>query len=155
MCVMNQISQRELKEQIVDNPHLTYEEKTRELNRLRRPYQAMSDEELLQLVRDFVKENDRLPTRKDLIYDTVLKQRFGPWGRMLEQAGVKEVAYTYLERRKRRKEKKRGSDTKNTADRFGSRKQNKKMVTQQRTFHDCDSRLFLKLLFRKAEIIQY
>ena len=102
---MNQISQRELKEQIVENPNLTYEEKMRELNRLRRPYQAMGDEELLQLVRDFVKENDRLPIRKDLIYDTVLKQRFGPWGRMLEQAGVKEVAYTYLERRRRRKEK--------------------------------------------------
>ena len=94
MCVMNQISQRGLKEQIVDNPNLTYEEKTRELNRLRAPYQEMSDEELLQLVRDFVKENDRLPTRKDLVYDTVLKQ-----------AGVKEVAYTYLERKKRRKEK--------------------------------------------------
>ena len=31
MCVMNQFSQRELKEQIVDNPNLTYEEKTREL----------------------------------------------------------------------------------------------------------------------------
>ena len=80
---MNQISQRGLKEQIVDNPNLTHEEKTRELNRLRAPYQEMSDEELLQLVRDFVKENDRLPTRKDLVYDTVLKQRFGPWGRML------------------------------------------------------------------------
>ena len=34
-----------------------------------------------------------------------LKERFGPWGRMLEKAGVKEVAYSYLERRRRRQEK--------------------------------------------------
>ena len=34
-----------------------------------------------------------------------LKERFGPWGRMLEKAGVKEVAHSYLERRHRRQEK--------------------------------------------------
>ena len=34
-----------------------------------------------------------------------LKERFGSWGRMLEKAGVKEVAYSYLERRRRRQEK--------------------------------------------------
>ncbi len=33
------------------------------------------------------------------------KERFGPWGRMLEKAGVKEVAHSYLERRHRRQEK--------------------------------------------------
>ena len=46
-----------------------------------------------------------MPERCDLLYDTVLKERFGPWGRMLEKAGVKEVAKTYLERKRRRKEK--------------------------------------------------
>ena len=45
-----------------------------------------------------------MPERCDLLYDTVLK-RFGPWGRMLEKAGVKEVAQSYLDRRRRRKEK--------------------------------------------------
>ena len=34
-----------------------------------------------------------------------LKERFGSWGRMLEKAGVKEVAHAYLERRHRRQEK--------------------------------------------------
>ena len=34
-----------------------------------------------------------------------LKERFDPWGRMLEKAGVKEVAHAYLERRRRRQEK--------------------------------------------------
>ena len=46
-----------------------------------------------------------MPERCDLLYDTVLKERFGPWGRMLEKAGVKEVAQSYLDRRRRRKEK--------------------------------------------------
>ena len=34
-----------------------------------------------------------------------LKERFGSWGRMLEKAGVKEVAHSYLERRHRSQEK--------------------------------------------------
>ena len=34
-----------------------------------------------------------------------LKKRFDPWGRVLEKAGVKEVAHSYLERRRRRQEK--------------------------------------------------
>lgn len=34
-----------------------------------------------------------------------LKERFDPWGRMLEKAGVKEVAHSYLESRRRRQEK--------------------------------------------------
>ena len=56
-------------------------------------------------MRDFVAENGKLPARTDLIYDNVLKQRFGPWGRMLEKAGVKEVAQGYLDRHRRRREK--------------------------------------------------
>ena len=34
-----------------------------------------------------------------------LKERFDPWGRMLEKAGMKEVVHSYLERRYRRQEK--------------------------------------------------
>ena len=34
-----------------------------------------------------------------------LKERFDPWGRMLEKAGMKEVAHSYLESRRRRQEK--------------------------------------------------
>ena len=66
----------------------------------------MSDEELLQLIRDFVAENGRVPERKDLIYDVVIKQRFGPWGRAMERAGVRPVAQKYLEKKRRRTERK-------------------------------------------------
>lgn len=99
------MNQRELKQSIMDEPDLTGDEKAKKLNALRAPYVKMTDEELLQLVRDFVAENNRMPERCDLLYDTVLKERFGPWGRMLEKAGVKEVAQSYLDRRRRRKEK--------------------------------------------------
>lgn len=99
------MNQRELKARIKSDPNLTGGEKARKLHEISEPYRALSDEELLQLVREFVAENNRLPERSDLIYDTVLKERFGPWGRMLEKAGVKEVAYSYLERRRRRQEK--------------------------------------------------
>ena len=88
------MNQRELKERIKNNPNLTGGEKARKLHEVSEPYRALSDEELLQLVRDFVAENNRLPERSDLLYDTVLKERFGPWDRMLEKAGVKEVAHS-------------------------------------------------------------
>lgn len=99
------MNQRELKEHIKNDPDLTGGEKAKRLHELSAPYRKLDDEELLQLVRDFVAENNRMPERSDLLYDTVLKERFGPWGRMLEKAGVKEVAQSYLERKRRRKEK--------------------------------------------------
>ena len=34
-----------------------------------------------------------------------IKERFGPWTRMLERAGTRPVAQSYLDRRRRRKEK--------------------------------------------------
>ena len=99
------MTQREMKERIANDPDLTPAEKNRKLEELRQPYKKLSDEELLQIVRDFVAENGRMPERIDLLCDTILKQRFGPWGRVLEKAGVKEVATVYLERQERRKEK--------------------------------------------------
>ncbi len=99
------MTQRELKASIKNDPNLTDSEKARAIHQIEKPYRELSDEELLQLVRDFVAENGKLPARTDLIYDNVLKQRFGPWGRMLEKAGVKEVSQVYLERRRRRREK--------------------------------------------------
>lgn len=99
------MTQRELKESIKNDPNLTDSEKARAIHQMEKPYRELSDEELLQLVRDFVAENGKLPARTDLIYDNVLKQRFGPWGRMLEKAGVKEVAQGYLDRCRRRREK--------------------------------------------------
>ena len=93
------MNQRELKERIMSDPDLTVAEKNRMLRDIRAPYYQMSDEELLQLIRDFVAENGRVPERKDLIYDVVIKQRFGPWGRAMERAGVRPVAQKYLEKK--------------------------------------------------------
>ena len=69
------------------------------------PYKRMTDEELLQLVRDFTEENGREPMQADVLYDRELKARFGPWNRMLERAGTRPVAQSYLDKKRRRKEK--------------------------------------------------
>ena len=99
------MTQRELKQRIMDDPDLTRDEKVKQLNALRAPYVALTDEELLQLVRDFTRENGREPTQRDVIYDRELKARFGPWNRMLERAGTRPVGTHYLEKKERRKEK--------------------------------------------------
>ena len=101
----HEMNQRELKERIKNDPALTASEKVQKLNELRMPYKAMTDEELLQLVRDFTEENGREPMQADVLYDRELKARFGPWNRMLERAGTRPVAQSYLEKKRRRKEK--------------------------------------------------
>lgn len=99
------MTQRELKARIKEDPNLTQGEKAKRLNELRQPYRALSDEELLQLVRDFTEENGREPMQADVLYDRELKERFGPWTRMLERAGTRPVAQSYLDKKRRRKEK--------------------------------------------------
>ena len=99
------MNQREIKQSIKDNPNLTATEKSQKLNEVRAPYKEMTDEELLQLVRDFTEENGREPMQADVLYDRELKQRFGPWNRMLEQAGTRPVAQSYLDKQQRRREK--------------------------------------------------
>lgn len=74
------MTQRELKARI-KTTRTDGGEKAKKLREVAAPYRKLSDEELLQLVRDFVAENNRMPERCDLLYDTVLKERFGPWGR--------------------------------------------------------------------------
>ena len=100
-----QVNQREIKQSIKNNPVLTATEKVQKLNELRAPYKAMTDEELLQLVRDFTEENGKEPMQADVLYDRELKQRFGPWNRMLERAGTRPVAQSYLDKQQRRREK--------------------------------------------------
>ena len=99
------MNQREPKKNIQDDPNLTNSEKAQKLNALRAPYVAMSDEELLQLVRDFAEENGREPMQADVLYDRELKARFGPWPRMLERAGTRPVGKHYLEKKEKRKAK--------------------------------------------------
>ena len=101
------MTQRELKERIKNDPNLTATEKIQKLNEVRAPYKEMTDEELLQLVRDFTEENGREPMQADVLYDRELKHRFGPWNRMLEQAGTRPVAQSYLDKQQRRREKRR------------------------------------------------
>ena len=101
------MTQRDLKERIKNDPNLTATEKIHKLNEVRAPYKEMTDEELLQLVRDFTEENGREPMQADVLYDRELKQRFGPWNRMLEQAGTRPVAQSYLDKQQRRREKRR------------------------------------------------
>ena len=101
------MNQREIKQSIKDNPNLTATEKIQKLNEVRAPYKEMTDEELLQLVRDFTEENGREPMQADVLYDRELQQRFGPWNRMLEQAGTRPVAQSYLDKQQRRREKRR------------------------------------------------
>ena len=57
------MNQRELKKSILDDPNLTNEQKNCKLNKLCEPYVQLSDEELLQLVRDFTETNGREPTQ--------------------------------------------------------------------------------------------
>ena len=99
------MNQREIKQSIKDNPNLTATEKIQKLNEVRVPYKEMTDEELLQLVRDFTEENGREPMQADVLYDRELKARFGPWPRMLERAGTRPVGTHYLEKKERRKKK--------------------------------------------------
>ena len=93
------------KKEIAESKTMTEYEKQKMLNEMRAPYKTMSDEKLLQLVRDFTEEHGREPMRKDVLYDRELKKRFGPWTRMLEKAGTRPVSENYLEDKKRRREK--------------------------------------------------
>lgn len=109
------MNQRELKYSIMHNPDMTQSEKDREIGRLCGPYREMSDEELLQLIRDFTEEHGREPTQADLVYNGVLKSRFGPWNRMLERAGTRPIGKRYQERITNRniKRKKKGCEDNN------------------------------------------
>ena len=99
------MNQGEMKRSIKEDPNLTEQEKGAMLGELRAPYQKMSDEELLSLVRDFVKENGREPMQKEVLYDRELKARFGPWTRMLEKAGTRPVSQRHIDKLERRREK--------------------------------------------------
>ena len=75
-------------------------------------YEHMTDEEIFQFVRNTAEELGHIPTKNDLLCPWYLKERFGPWPRFMEKAGVKEVSerrkkkLAELEKKKRRIDKK-------------------------------------------------
>ena len=68
-------------------------------------YAAMSDEELLDVLRRRASELGRLPIKDDVACAAYFKQRFGPWPRILEQAGLKPVSEQHLRRKEKYKKK--------------------------------------------------
>ena len=65
------MTQRELKQRIMDDPDLTRDEKAKLLNALRVPYVKMSDEELLQLVQERTAES----RHKEMLFMTASSRR--------------------------------------------------------------------------------
>ncbi|MBQ8563522.1 MAG: hypothetical protein IJ443_06510 [Firmicutes bacterium] len=79
-------------------------------------YAEMTDDELMELIRKQTKELGRLPTKSDIPGAVYFKQRFGPWPRILEAAGVKPLSerkQRKAEANKRRHSKLRKRSTEN------------------------------------------
>lgn len=68
-------------------------------------YKLMSDEELYDVLRMKAEELGRLPIKNDVVCAEYFKQRFGPWPRILEQAGLKPVSEVHLRRKDKYKKK--------------------------------------------------
>lgn len=68
-------------------------------------YKLMSDEELYDVLRAKNTELGHLPTKNDIPGHEYFKQRFGPWPRILEAAGLKPVSETHLRRKDKYKKK--------------------------------------------------
>ena len=79
-----------------DLAHLTSREKE-----LCKQFKKMNDEQLLKLIAWQVKQLGHLPAKYEAECVRYLKNRFGPWPRMLEKAGVKPVSQTKLRRQER------------------------------------------------------
>lgn len=75
-----------------------------------RIYQEMSDEELLELIREASERLGRPPKKSDIPGFQTFKSRFGPWPRMLEKAGAKPLSPTKLRREASRRKKRTKKD---------------------------------------------
>lgn len=56
-------------------------------------HRKASDEELLRYVQDMAHTLGYLPKKTDVPGCCYIKQRLGPWPRVLEKAGLKQVRY--------------------------------------------------------------
>ena len=63
-----------------------------------RTHKSDTDDELIAYLVKCSKELGRCPKKEDIIGHTYLKQRFGPWPRILERAGLKEKSQKRLEK---------------------------------------------------------
>lgn len=78
---------------------------TEDENNLLRAYQKMTDEELLDVICKMAEKMGRIPRKQDVELSWYFKNRFGPWPRMLEAAGLKPVSETYQRRKASNKRK--------------------------------------------------
>jgi len=77
-------------------------------------YAHMSDEELLDIVRSATKVLGRVPKKTEIPAFWSIKQRLGPWPRVLVKAGVKEPSAHYIHLKDGRRRKKGPSARKQT-----------------------------------------
>ena len=78
-----------------------------ELRKITARYKKLSDDQLLDIIREKNRELGRLPNRADVPASGYFQHRFGPWPRVLEAAGVKPVSEVYVRRAEARKAKHR------------------------------------------------
>lgn len=69
-------------------------------------YRRMSDEELLGFIRSTGEELGRVPLKTDFVAFWYLKERFGPWPRILEAAGLKTVTERRMQKLNRKAKRK-------------------------------------------------
>lgn len=71
-------------------------------------YEKMSDEELFDILRKEAEKLGKIPTKMDIEGAFYFKHRFGPWPRVLEQAGVKPISKRKLRQEQENYQKKNG-----------------------------------------------
>lgn len=74
-----------------------------EYDEIIKEYQEKTDEELLDVIRKYSVQLGRPPIKADVPASEYIKDRLGPWPRILEKAGVKEISPTYERKITRRK----------------------------------------------------
>lgn len=77
----------------------------RQISQSVQAYRLMDDEQLLDVIRKMTEELGRLPNRSDVPGDYYFRNKFGPWPRVLEAAGVKPVSEVKLRRDEARRKK--------------------------------------------------
>lgn len=74
--------------------------------KMSKEYRRESDQELLEKLQVLAEELGHLPKRNEVPFAYELKGRFGPWPRVLEAAGLKEIGARYQRKQQKKKERK-------------------------------------------------